>query len=194
MSCFPGDMRTKTLLRLLGLGILLSLAQHAGAQDWSVIVNGKAIHVNSSRDWNERNWGLGLEREFDTQSRWVKVALVNGFKDSQNAMSYMAGGGLKRRFRLDALASDLYFDVGVVGFMMTRDDVDDSKPFPGLLPAMTIGTRRVALNVTYLSQSMMDSATNVTRVDPTVSGLLFLQLKLDPSLLGFGPSSRRGAF
>lgn len=187
-------MRTKTFLRLLGLGILLSFAQHAAAQDWSVIVNGKAIHVNSSRDWNERNWGLGLEREFDTQSRWVKVALVNGFKDSQDAMSYMAGGGLKRRFRLDSLADHLYFDVGVVGFLMTREDVNDNKPFPGLLPAMTIGTRRVALNITYLSQGMMDSATNVTRVDPTVSGLLFLQLKLDPSLLGFGPKRPRSAF
>ncbi|MBN1237139.1 MAG: hypothetical protein JXB36_01495 [Gammaproteobacteria bacterium] len=178
----------------MGLGIFLSLAQHAAAQDWSVIVNGKAIHVNSSRDWNERNWGLGLEREFDTQSRWVKVALVNGFKDSQNAMSYMAGGGLKRRFRLDSLANDLYVDVGVVGFVMTREDVNHNKPFPGLLPAMTIGTRHVALNLTYLSQSMMDSATNVTRVDPTVSGLLFLQLKLDPRLLGFGPRGRRSAF
>src|SRR5690606_2602397 len=120
-------MRTKTLLRLVGLGILLGLAQHAAAQDWGVIVNGKAIHVNSSRDWNEENWGLGLEREFDTQSRWVKMAVANGFKDSQNAMSYMAGGGIKRRFRLDSVMENLYVDVGVVGFLMTREDVNNNK-------------------------------------------------------------------
>lgn len=187
-------MRTKTLLRLLGIGLGLLLGQQVAAQDWSVIVNGKAIHVNSSKDWNEDNWGLGLEREFNPQSRWVKTALINGFVDSQNAMSYMAGGGLKRRFRLESVAENLYVDVGVVGFLMTRQDVNDNEPFPGLLPAFTLGTRRVAVNVTYLSQSMMDSATNVTRVDPTVSGLLFLQLKLDPGLLGFGGRRRGGGF
>jgi hypothetical protein len=184
-------MRTRKLVNLLGLAFLLSVGQHAAAQDWSVIVNGKAIHVNSSKDWNEENWGLGIEREFNPEARWIKTVLANGFVDSQSAMSYMAGGGLKRRFRLHSLSDKLYVDLGVVGFLMTRQDVDDNKPFPGLLPAITVGTSRVALNVTYLSQGMMDSATNVTRVDPTVSGLLFLQLKLDPRLLGVGSSGRR---
>lgn len=184
-------MRTKDLIRLLALGALIGICLPASAQDWGLIVNGKSIHVNSSKDWNERNWGLGLEREFDAQSRWVKLALVNGFKDSQNQMSYMAGGGLKRRFRLRALSDDLFVDLGVVGFMMTRDDVGGGRPFPGLLPALTFGTERASLNLTYLSESMMDSATNVTRVDPTVSGLVFVQLKLSPSLLGFG-GGRRG--
>ena len=175
----------KIMLGLLAALILTTgLSAPARAQDWSLVLNGKAIHVDSSRDWNEQNWGLGLEREFDAQSRWVKLAVVNGFKDSQDEMSYMAGGGIKRRFRLDSVSEGLFFDVGVVGFMMTRQDVDNNDPFPGLLPAMTVGTRRVALNVTYLSKSMMDGATNVTRVDPTVSGLVFLQLRLDPRLLG----------
>jgi len=184
-------MRT---LKLVWLGILFGAAATASAEDdWSLILNGKAIHVNSSRDWNEENWGLGLEREFDGQSRWVKVALVNGFKDSQDEMSYMAGGGLKRRFRLASVSDELFVDVGVIGFVMTRQDVNDNRPFPGLLPALTVGTSRMALNLTYLSQSMMDSATRVTRVDPTVSGLVFLQLKLHPSMLGFGARASRAA-
>lgn len=188
-------MSTNILVRLLGIMILLGLTHSASAQDWNLIVNGKAIHVNSSKDWNEENWGLGIEREFDTESRWVKVALVNGFKDSQNAMSYMAGGGLKRRFRMHSISDDLFVDVGVVGFLMTREDVNNNAPFPGLLPAVSVGSRRIALNMTYLSQAMMDSATNISRVDPTVSGLLFLQLKVHPSLLGFGGRpSRSGGF
>src|SRR5690625_3153823 len=152
-------MRTQTLAFFAVLLAFFGVASPAFAQDWSLVVNGKAIHVNSSKDWNEQNWGLGLEREFDTQSRWVKVALVNGFKDSQNEMSYMAGGGIKRRFQLDALSEDLFVDIGVIGFLMTRQDVNDNRPFPGLLPAVTVGTKRLALNMTYLSQSMMDSAT-----------------------------------
>lgn len=183
-------MRTRTLAFLTVVLAWTGFGGAASAQDWSLVLNGKSIHVNSSKDWNERNWGLGMEREFDTQSRWVKVALVNGFKDSQNEMSYMAGGGIKRRFRLRGISDELYVDLGVVGFLMTRDDVNDNRPFPGLLPAMTVGTDRMALNVTFLSERMMDSATNVTRVDPTVSGLVFLQLKLHPSMLGFGGGSR----
>src|SRR5690606_19303184 len=151
-------MRTRILLILTAV-LAVGAGTTASAQDWSLVVNGKSIHVNSSKDWNERNWGLGLEREFATDSKWVKVALVNGFKDSQNEMSYMAGGGLKRRFRLHSLSDDLFVDLGVVGFLMTRQDVNDNKPFPGLLPAMTIGTNRLALNVAYLSEGMMDSAT-----------------------------------
>lgn len=184
-------MRTFILTLLAAIAATAGSIAPAWAQDWSLILNGKSIHVNSSKDWNEQNWGLGLEREFDAQSRWVKVAVVNGFKDSQDAMSYMAGGGIKRRFRLDSLSEGLFVDVGVVGFLMTRQDVNDNEPFPGLLPAMTIGTRRVALNVTYLSERMMDSATNVSRVDPTVSGLVFLQLKLDPRLFGLPWGSAR---
>jgi len=186
-------MRTLILTVFAALAATAGLSAPAQAQDWNLILNGKSIHVNSSRDWNEHNWGLGLEREFDVQSKWVKVAVVNGFKDSQDAMSYMAGGGIKRRFRLDSLSEGLFVDVGVVGFLMTREDVRNNEPFPGLLPAMTVGTRRIALNVTYLSEQMMDSATNVTRVDPTVSGLVFLQLRLDPRLLGLPFGSGRSA-
>lgn len=184
-------MRTLIFTLFAAIAATAGSSAPAWAQDWSLVLNGKAIHVNSSKDWNEQNWGLGLEREFDAQSRWVKVALVNGFRDSQDEMSYMAGGGIKRRFRLDSLYDGLFVDLGVVGFLMTRQDVRNNEPFPGLLPAMTVGTRRVALNLTYLSETMMDSATNVSRVDPTVSGLLFFQLKLNPGLLGlpFGRSS-----
>src|SRR5690606_9598902 len=109
-------MRTLILTVFAALAATAGLSAPAQAQDWNLILNGKSIHVNSSRDWNEHNWGLGLEREFDVQSKWVKVAVVNGFKDSQDAMSYMAGGGIKRRFRLDSLSEGLFVDVGVVGF------------------------------------------------------------------------------
>lgn len=167
------------------------LTDDARAQnEWDVVVNGRSVHMNAAKEWNEENWGLGIEREFDTSARWVKVAVVNGFKDSLGEPSYMAGGGIKRRFRV--VADDLYVDVGVVGFLMTREDVKDNRPFPGVLPAMTIGGKRVALNLTYLPGSVVDRVTSARLRDPRMDGVLFIQLKLDSSLFGFG--ARRPAF
>lgn len=156
--------------------------------DWDIVLNGRAVHMNAAQEWNEENWGLGFEREFDTASRWVKVALVNGFKDSVGEPSYMAGGGIKRRFRM--FADNLYFDVGIVGFLMTREGVNHNQPFPGALPAFTFGSRRVAVNMTYMPQSVANEVTKAHLTDPGMNGVLFLQLKLDASLFGFRSAQR----
>src|SRR5688572_8160474 len=166
---------------------LASFSHTAAAQSdsaWDVVVNGRAVHLNAARDWNEDNWGLGLEREFASQGRWIKVALVNAFTDSMDNPSYMAGGGLKRRFRPGS--RDFYVDVGGVAFLMTRENVNRNQPFPGLLPAATFGFKRVALNVTYMPESVVDRVTSSKKHDPTMEGVFFLQLKLDASLFGLG--------
>jgi len=87
------------------LAVLLAgaaLGSKAQAQDgaWDVVLNGRSVHINAAHQWNEENWGIGVEREFNGDGRWVKVALANGFKDSADHPSYMAGGGMKRRFRM----------------------------------------------------------------------------------------------
>jgi len=138
--------------------------------------------MNAAKDWNEDNWGLGVEKEFHSSSRWVSLAVANGFKDSLGEPSYMAGGGLKRRFRM--FSDGLYFDVGVVGFVMTREDVNHNEPFPGALPAMTFGFKRLAVNVTYMPDKIVDNVTHANLRDPAMKGVLFIQLKLDASLLG----------
>ena len=95
---------------MLGLSVALAAFCHpASAQSngsWDVVLNGRAIHMNAARDWNEDNWGLGIEREFAARSPWIKVALANGFKDSVGQPSYMAGGGIKRRFYRHGRRSD----------------------------------------------------------------------------------------
>ncbi len=65
---------------------------------------------------------------------------------------------------------------------MTRDDVDDSKPFPGILPSVTIGNDKVGFNLTYLPRAAVEATTNSTVVDPTVSGILFMQFKVSMDL------------
>jgi hypothetical protein len=177
---------TTAFLAIVGLVSGLLAAAPAAHAEWNVVVNGRAVHVDAAAEWNEDNWGLGVEKEFNTSGRWVRLATANGFKDSLGEPSYMAGGGVKRRFRF--LSDKAYVDFGVVGFLMTREDVNDNQPFPGVLPAMTFGTKRVALNVTYLPQSIVDSVTNARRRDPAMDGIFFLQLKVDARLLGFrGP-------
>jgi hypothetical protein len=158
-------------------------AAHAQA-DWDIVVSGRAVHLNAAREWHEDNWGLGFEKEFHSARRWVKVALGNGFRDSVGDPSYMAGGGIKRRFRL--FSDDLYFDVGVIGFLMTRQTVNHNQPFPGALPALTFGSKRVAVNMTYLPDSVVDRVTHADRLDPAMNGVLFIQLKLNAGLFGFG--------
>ena len=160
--------------------------------DWGVVVNGHAVHVNAEKHWNEDNWGLGFEKEFNPTSHWVTAAVANGFKDSMGNPSYMGGVSLKRRFRM--FSDRFYFDAGVVGFMMTRHDVRHNAPFPGALPALTFGAKRVAVNVTYMPGSVVDNVTHANLLDPNMGGVFFIQLKLDASLFGFGSHRSAGTF
>ena len=186
MSCSSIRMTIRTpwtaCFAALAGTALASAVQAEGS--WDVVLNGRSVHVNAEHDWNEDNWGLGIEHEFNGQDRWVKVALANGFKDSAGEPSYMAGGGLKRRFRI--FSDHAYFDVGLIGFLMTREDVNHNQPFPGVLPAITFGARRIAVNVTYLPEAAVDRVTNAQLVDPNMKGVVFIQLKLNASLFGFG--------
>ncbi len=184
--CPDMDARTVTRIVTAVAALWLSAVTQAEPRDstWNVVLNGRAVHIDAREQWNEKNWGLGLEKEFSTGSRWVKLVLANGFKDSVGEPSFMAGGGLKRRFRPHS--GETYFDLGMVAFLMTREDVNDSRPFPGLLPAATIGSRYVALNFTYLPQHAVNELTRADKRDPDMNGIVFMQLKLNLGAFAFG--------
>jgi hypothetical protein len=183
------DMRLRTWIVSVGfLGGFLGASGARAQPGWDIVLNGRSVHLNAAHQWNEKNWGLGFEREFASSGPWVKVALANGFKDSMGEPSYMAGGGIKRRFRLGS--DDFYVDLGGVAFVMTRKDVHHNQPFPGVLPAATFGFKRVAVNLTYLPESVVESVTQSRRYDPSMHGVVFLQLKLDASLFGVGGHRR----
>lgn len=173
------------LLMIVAVCGAFGLTPAASAQsDWGVVLNGHAVHVNAEKHWNEDNWGLGFEKEFNSLGHWVTAAVANGFKDSMDNPSYMAGASVKRRFRM--FSNHLYVDAGVVAFYMTRHDVRHNEPFPGVLPAVTFGSRHLAVNVTYMPGSVVDDVTHANSVDPAMSGVFFIQLKLDASLFGLG--------
>jgi Antimicrobial peptide resistance and lipid A acylation protein PagP len=176
----------RTALAVLALGAA-AMSQPAMAEgDWGIVLNGHAVHLNAEKQWNEDNWGLGFEKEFNSSARWVTTAVANGFKDSMDHPSYMAGVSIKRRFR--APSDHFYFDAGLVGFYMTRHNVNHNAPFPGALPTMTFGARYLAVNVTYMPGSAVNDVTtaNAHALDPSITGVFFIQLKLDAWV--FGPS------
>lgn len=148
------------------------------AGNLDVVINGKSYHVNSKYDWNENNVGVGLEYEFDSASRWIWTVNANTFVDSLENQSYMAGGGLKRRlFDTDRLGG-LYVDAGLVAFLMSREDINDRRPFPGILPALTVGNDYAGLNLTYLPKKAVHDIAHANVVDPTIGGVVFMQFKL----------------
>ena len=160
------------------MALLLALGSApAWAGKSHAIVNGKSYHFNSSYDWNENNYGFGLEHEFEQTSAWKKIVMANGFRDSADSMSYMAGAGLHRRlYETDKLAG-FYVYAGLNAFIMTREDTGGA-PFPGILPSISVGNDKFGVNLTYLPRQAVETTTNSTIVDPTLSGILFLQFKV----------------
>jgi hypothetical protein len=172
------NTKTTTMGSVL-LALLLSVAAPlANAGNLQAVINGKSIHIDSDYDWNENNYGLGFEYEFKSESRWIKTVMANGFRDSQDNMSYMAGAGIHRRLLSTDRFADFYIDAGLTAFFMTREDIDDNKPFPGVLPSVTFGNRYVGINLSYIPKSVVHDFANANEVDPDIDGVLFLQFKV----------------
>lgn len=172
-------MKIRNVKKLALLVILFALQiSPAMAGKSSAVLSGKSYHFNSTYDWNENNFGLGLEHEFESDSAWRITVMANGFRDSTDSMTYMAGAGLHRRlFETDRM-SGFYIYAGLNAFIMTRDDVEGSKPFPGILPSVCIGNEKIGFNLTYLPRQAVEATTQSEIVDPTISGVLFVQFKI----------------
>ena len=148
---------------LLALMATLLSAQ-AQADTLGVIINGTAIHLDDG-DWNEQNWGTGIQYEFDTSSAWTPYLSLSGFIDSNHHNSYYAGGGYKRRIKsLSSRDGGGRTEVGAIAFLMTRKDYLDNSPFFGALPVLTVGSGKLDINVTY-----------IPAVDPKLVELFFIQ-------------------
>ena len=162
---------------LLSLFLMSSPAWAGWSGKSHVVVNGKSYHFDSSYDWNENNFGFGIEHEFAQTSPWKKVVLANGFRDSTDNMSYMAGAGLHRRIVETDSLGGFYIYAGLNAFVMTRQDTGYD-PFPGILPSVSVGNDKFGLNLTYLPRKAVEATTDSLVTDPTLSGILFMQFKV----------------
>lgn len=158
--------------------ILTVAATPADADKLHLVINGKSLHVDSDYSWNENNYGIGVEYEFNSRSRWIKIAMANGFRDSSDNIFYMAGAGLHRRLFVTERFADVYVDAGVNVFLMTRRGIDDNRPSPGLLPSLTLGNRYGGINLTYVPKQVVHNFTKANTVDPNIDGIFFLQVKI----------------
>lgn len=168
------------ILACIALAVLLvpwTAGEAAGRLD--LVINGKAVHLDTNAELNERNWGLGVEFELNPASPWVKYLVANGFRDSKGDMSYMAGAGLKRRVVLSERSGGLYFDAGFATFLMVRKDTNDGKVFPGILPGVSLGKGGWAINLTYFPTRLAQELSNTSRYDDSSDGVFFLQLKVN---------------
>ncbi len=140
------------------------------AGNLSLLVNGKSLHMNPPRsiEYNEKNWGAGIQYDFESYDRkWVPFMSVSGFIDSFENPSYYTGAGIVRRVHFGHTKDSKHVDAGLIGFLMTRKDYKDGNPFIGMLPALSFGSRRFAVNMTY-----------IPKIDPKMVALWFFQLKI----------------
>lgn len=162
----------------VGALVLAGLTTPADASKLHMVINGKSIHVNSNYDWNENNYGAGIEYEFDTNSRWIKTTMANAFLDSEKNMSYMLGAGLHRRLIISDRFAGFYMDAGLNAFVMTRQDVENNRPFPAILPSMTFGNRYGGINLSYVPKVAVRDVTHASIADSDIGGIFFLQAKI----------------
>jgi Antimicrobial peptide resistance and lipid A acylation protein PagP len=160
-------LKTFLLLVVIAFALLTRVVQ---ADELHLIVNGKAIHLEHQpgTHYNESNWGAGVQYDFEkSKSNWVPFLAASGFSDSNKNPSYYAGGGWLKRHEFSLAGVSMHTDLGFVVFAMWRQEFNGGKPFLGALPAFSIGSERVAVNVTY-----------IPKVDPKMVPILFFQLKL----------------
>jgi hypothetical protein len=136
------------------------------ADSINLIINGKAMHEDK-RNYNEENWGLGFEYNFEEKDKWINFINAGYFKDSLENNSNYLGGGTKRRFLLADKKDGWHIDAGITAFIMTRKNFKNGRPFFGALPYASIGTDRFAINATY-----------VPSVSPKLVALWFFQVSI----------------
>ena len=82
-------------LAIIATALAALIATPAQADQWSLLINGKAIHLEKPAgvELNEENWGAGVQYDFNmTNGKWVPFISASGFKDSNGNPSYYAGG------------------------------------------------------------------------------------------------------
>lgn len=168
------------LARRLALALIIAAVPFASALagEFATVINGKSFHLGASQNWNEDNVGLGFEYQLRDSTRWKPILMANGFRDSNDAMSYVAGAGLHRNLLSTRRLSGLYLDAGLNAFVMTREDVNGNRPFPGILPSVTLGNRYAGINLTYLPKTAVEKAFDQQMRDDSIKGIIFLQFKI----------------
>jgi len=146
---------------------LLFTCTAVNADALQLIVSGKSVHLDADVSFNEKNWGLGFEYDFEERNKWIPLITGLVFKDSLKRTSKYLGGGAKRRFLLGNNPDGMHLDAGIFAFVMTRQDYKNNDPFVGALPFISVGNSRFAVNITY-----------VPKIVPKMVAFVYFQLTI----------------
>ena len=122
---------------------------------WNVYLSGYSYHdratysQNQLRKMNEATWGGGLGRSTRTESGNEQSVYVMGIRDSNYRPQWMAGYAYEWMLPLKS-DGGLELGAGLSALVIRRHDWYDGRPFPAVLPIMSIGSRSAQLLATYV--------------------------------------------
>jgi len=118
-------------------------------------VNGISKHLSSDKEYNERNFGLGLSYETRKKADdLIKTYAIGGYKNSYNDPSYYAAAGLSKRF---PITKNLYADLGGAAGLVTGYEGGIN---PMAMPMGAIGLKDLwKLRMMYAPETEKNEAT-----------------------------------
>lgn len=138
--------------KLLPAALFLALTAPAQAADeWALQTSLTSIHPGAHREYNERNFGLGLRRDFAGQGRTINYLAGGTLKNSMSDTTMYAGGGQRLRFR----SWDGHLDIGYFAGLITYPS-HSPDPIPALLPLVEIGSGAIGLTALYIPRVKSD--------------------------------------
>ncbi|MBO1113815.1 lipid IV(A) palmitoyltransferase PagP [Bordetella petrii] len=109
--------------------------------------NRSMYSASKIREFNEGAWGGGYGRSiYDEDGDWQGLYAMS-FLDSHARVQAMAGYGFLKMARV---SSHWRLGAGYTLFLMSRKDIMNYVPFPGILPLVSVQYRKASVNATYI--------------------------------------------
>lgn len=122
-----------------------------------LVLSGYAWHnrnyytAEKIRTYNEKAWGAGYGRGFyDEDQDWHGYYAL-AFLDSHKNLEPTAGYAFLKMIHLGR--SPVEFGLGFTALVTARPDINKGNPFPGVLPLISIGTKKATVFATYIPGS-----------------------------------------
>lgn len=138
----------------------------------SMVLSGYAYHDRNTYDTthllslNERAWGIGMDKELrddkDNEESIQFLLIADSHNSPQITASY-------NYYWMEPIGGNLEAGIGYSTGLISRPDIFNGVPFPGILPGASVGTRDVKLLFTY-----------IPKVSGTVNGnVLYVALRFN---------------
>ncbi|MBV7486072.1 lipid IV(A) palmitoyltransferase PagP [Bordetella sp. BOR01] len=109
--------------------------------------NRSMYSASKIREFNEAAWGGGFGRSiYDEDGDWQGLYAMS-FLDSHKRIQAMAGYGF---LKIAEISQHWRLGAGYTLFVMSRKDINNYIPFPGVLPLVSAQYRRASVFATYI--------------------------------------------